>query len=262
MALGPTSPLFNGDPTAALTPDDAACGNSGGLIGGPLLSDVAAAQAVTPTQKSTIELGPNAQGNAAANNYFELNAISNPQAYLAQLQSFWSTANSWSGVTERIDGACPLVNPTSAEIAQWACDKWGINPVECYAEATIDGHWDQTGIGDNGGSVSAYQVAYRRQGHGWAGLLSSDLPAENTCFAADFFAGHLFAAYHGLTGETGACNLNAAVQTWLNGRGGGNSWSNQITQAINTQAWMRFFPSGMTIAGGAPAVGGLSAVGQ
>jgi hypothetical protein len=68
-----------------------------GLNCAPMLSDLAAEQQTPAEPKSTVELGPNAQANAAADNYFELNALANPSAYMAQLQNFWAAnLGSWA----------------------------------------------------------------------------------------------------------------------------------------------------------------------
>jgi hypothetical protein len=152
-----------------------AWGDGMGLIGGPLLTDAQAASFVVPTQKSTAELGlpctqcgnyytPNGPANVAADNYFNNIASTDPSNYLYQLQApdgFWATAASWGGVSTRIDGACPMANPTTAEIMQWAANKWGINPLLMYAEASEEGSWDNLTLGDNGCTSGVCQVADR-----------------------------------------------------------------------------------------------------
>jgi hypothetical protein len=58
--------------------------------------------------------------------------------YLYQLKArdgFWKTAAQWGGVSARNDGGCPMAIPTTAEILQWAKNKWRINPLLRYAEA-------------------------------------------------------------------------------------------------------------------------------
>jgi hypothetical protein len=43
------------------------------------------------------------------------------------------------------------------------------------------------------------------------------LARENTCFNADFYAGHFYSAFHGLTGETPPGNIGTALQCWYAG---------------------------------------------
>jgi hypothetical protein len=121
---------------------------------------------VAGTQKSNIETGPTGPGNAADNNYLNNIASTSPSNYLNQLQAsngFYAgyVNSSWRALVDRTDGACPMANPTSAEVLQWAANKWGINPLLMYAEATNESHWDQTAIGDHGGSSGLFQVADR-----------------------------------------------------------------------------------------------------
>src|SRR5262249_50825826 len=160
-------------------------------------------------QESQIETGSTGPGNAAANNYFNLIASTNPSSYLNQLQAsdgFYAAfvGSGWQAEAERIDGACPMAHPTTAEVLQWAGNEWGINPLLMYAEATVESHWDQTGIGDNGRSSGVLQVADRGSGHAWPGFSGSGsmLARESTCFNADFYGARLYSAFHGLTGET------------------------------------------------------------
>jgi hypothetical protein len=221
-----------------------------GLIGGPLLDDATAASKIVPEAKSTIETGSDGNANEAANNYFELDALADPSSYQSQLDSFWSGANPWDGVSQRIDGACPLENPTTADVAQWAAAKWGINPTLMYAEAVQEGHWDQLSLGDGGTSSGVWQVADRGSGHAFPGFAGagSNLARENTCFNADFYAGHLYAAFHGWTGECPASDIAAAIQSWFSGQAstGGGQYSSQVLAIVADQGWLAFFPSGMS----------------
>jgi hypothetical protein len=193
-----------------------------GLIGGPLLDDLQAVAFVKPTQKSEMEKGPLGPAIAADNNYFNYIASTDAGAYLNQLRGFHAAYEpgrghaSWQAVADRIDGACPMAHPTTAEVLQWAGNKWGINPLLMYAVATNEGHWDQTGIGDNGTSSGLMQVADRGANHSFPGFSESGamLARENTCFNADFFAAWLFAAFHGLTGENRGGNITAAIQSY------------------------------------------------
>jgi hypothetical protein len=253
--IGPQIPGLTGDASAIQGADTnpADFGNypaGNGLIGGPLLNDLQAAERVVPTQKSNIETGPDAAANAAANNYFELNAISNPTDYLNQLHSLWSAYadRGWYQVIERVDGACPMTNPTTAMVAQWAANKWGINPLLLYAEATNESHWDQTGLGDAGCSSGILQVAdcnnAQKPNHAFPGFsgAGANLARENTCFNADFYAAHLWAAFHGLTGETPAGDIGAAIQSWDTGNAPtAGSYTAQIYNILSNQGWISAF---------------------
>ncbi|MBV8773009.1 MAG: hypothetical protein JO166_11890 [Deltaproteobacteria bacterium] len=215
---------------AILLMASSACGNPAegtcpaNLIGGPLVSNSQAAAMVVATPRSIVETGPNGPANAAANNYF---STVDQADYMAQLAAFHATADPWGGVTARIDGACPLWHPTTAQVLQWAAHKWGINPALLYAEATIEGDWDMTSIGDAGGSSGVLQVADRpanRPGgedHAFPGFAGagSMLARESTCFNADYYAGHLYAVYHGLMvgQKTPPGDINAAIQEWFIG---------------------------------------------
>src|SRR5215469_13035232 len=101
-----------------------------GLAGGPLLDDLEAAKLVVPTPQSVVETGPNGPTNAAANDYYLYTYSTNLPYYQWQLSEFWTEyfGSSWYDVVQRIDGACPMWKPTTAEILQWAANKWGINP--------------------------------------------------------------------------------------------------------------------------------------
>ncbi len=198
------------------------------LIGGPLLSDWQAASFVKKTQKSNIELNSAGTGyaNAVANNYFNYIASTNPSNYLYQLQAFHSAYNygwgaSWKAEVYRVDGACPIANPTTAEVLQWAANKWGINPLLLYADATIESHWDQTGVGDYGGSAGLFQIADRdtsvSPNHAYPGFSGggSMLARESSCFNADFYAAFIYSAFHGLIGGgAGQNNILGSVQLW------------------------------------------------
>ena len=149
--------------------------------------------------------------------------------YLSQLNavnSGWGTGP-MATVMTRVDGMCPIVNPTTAEIIQWAANKWGLNPKYGYTEACDDGDWNNTSLGDNGTSSGVFQVADRRVGHGWPPLVAanSNLARENTCYNADFFFANRWAAFHsahqgdalGITEETPPYNMADTVQAWLQG---------------------------------------------
>ena len=231
-----------------------------GLIGGPLLDDITASQFVVPTIPSSVEQGPTGLANQALNNYYEMIVSTNQgSAYQAQLQQFWSAwgSNNWGGVINRIDGACPIANPTTAEVMQWAANKWGINPLLAYAEATHDGDWDQTTLGDGGTSSGVTQVAdlntSTRPYHAFNGFtgLAANLSRENTCFSADFWAGHLYAAFHGLTGECAGKTLDigGAIQTWADGSGtcGSGNYTTIMYNSITSQDWVKRFFGGTAL---------------
>ena len=222
-----------------------ACGNN--LIGaGPPLSDAQAAAMVRPAPDSSTDAA-----NAAANNYYPTHQA----GYAQELAAWRAGAPSWGGVTAHIDGACPLNHPNTAEIIQWAADKWHINPALMYAEAVVEHGWMQGGTrGDSGGSVGLFQVADRvanRPGgstHFFPGLENSNLAWENSCFNADFYAGRLYAVFNGLAGATTpAGNLIDAVQAWFqhNAMGPG-PYSNDVCTALADQSWRRFF-GGQTV---------------
>lgn len=231
-----------------------------GLIGGPLLDNYQAAQNVIPTQKSVVETGPNAAANLDDNNYFAGILYSNIGYYYWQLATFWSAYSntSWFHIAMRIDGACPLWEPTTAEILQWAANKWGINPLVLYADATQDGNWDNTSLGDwsdgVGTSSGVFQVADRNTVdhpyHAFPGFDGggANLARENTCFNADFYAGHLYAAFNGLTGECPAGDIAAAIQTWLAGHAeSAGAYSSEIGFLLENENWIWLYFGGVYV---------------
>jgi hypothetical protein len=233
-------------------------GGSGGgypLIGGPLLTDVQAASFVRVTQPSSIELGPNYPPNAAANNYFNNIAAANPTEYLNQLEGndgFYAAyaGYGWQAEIHRVTGGCPLANPTTAEVLQWAANKWGINPLLLYAEATEESGWDQTAVGDSGRSSGVFQVADRGANHAFPGFSGSGsmLARENTCFNADFYAAHLYSAFHGLTGETPASDIGTAIQSWFSGYvSSPGVYTAQVYNHLSTQDWVVLYFGGIQV---------------
>jgi hypothetical protein len=228
-----------------------------GLIGGPLLNDQQAASFVVATPRSDIELSlpchsagiywtPNGSDNAAANNYFNNIAATDPGDYQYQLSGFYTAyvGSSWQAVADRIDGACPMANPTTAEVLQWAGNKWGVNPLLMYAGTSGESEWDQTSIGDNGQSSGLFQIADRGATHAFPGFSGSGsmLARENSCFNADFYAAYMYAAFNGLIGGTGGGNIGTAVQSW--GYGPTTSpggYSDYIFSAISTTWWAVLF---------------------
>ncbi len=231
-----------------------------GLTGGPLLDNLQAAQGVTPAPPSTVETGANGAANAASNNYYLSIYSTNLPYYQWQLNEFWSAyaGSSWYDVSQRIDGACPLSSPTTAEILQWAAYKWGINPLVLYAEATQEGDWDNTSLGDwsdgIGTSSGVFQVADRntadRPHHSFPGFTGggANLARENTCFNADFYAAHLYAAFNGLTGECPAGDIGAAMQAWLVARtAAAGAYFTEIYQIMVNQKWVQLYFNGVNI---------------
>jgi hypothetical protein len=235
------------------------------LIGGPLLDDVTAATFVVKTQKSSVETGATGAANTAANDYFHCVATSstnnatcvsgtNYKAAITLFQSDYSATN-WFPEIQRVDGGCSMITPTTAEVLQWAANKWGINPILLYAEANNEGDWDQTAIGDNGRSSGILQVADRGANHAWPGFeytSTQNLARESTCFNADFFAAHLWSAFnHGtappLTGECSGVTLDigGAIQSWFDGSatcGDGAQYLADFDSALNSKIWeSRFF---------------------
>jgi hypothetical protein len=251
---GATIPILTGSATGIVGPDTNpahyrqynAPGGSGagyGLIGGPLINDLEATSFVKATEKSDPETGPNGPVIALDNNYFNSMASTAPDAYLSQLRAFHAgyAGSSWRAEAERIDGACPLAHPTTAEVLQWAANKWGINPILMYAEATVESGWDQTGIGDNGRSSGVLQIADRGDYHAFAGFTGSGsmLARENTCFNADFYAAHLYSAFHGLTGETTAGDIGRALQSWYSGSvSSPGPYTASVYDALKNRSWV------------------------
>ena len=216
------------------------------LMGGPLLSNWQAASFVKATQRSAIELGGNGWANQQANNYFNSIASSSPGYYWYQISSFRAgyQYSAMQAEANRIDGACPMANPTTAEVLQWAGNKWGINPVLLYAEVTVESSWDQTAVGDYGRSSGLLQVADRGDGHAFPGFDGggSMLARESSCFNADFWAGRLFAAFNGITGQSPAGDIGAAIESWY----AGSAWSaggyaSYVYSMMDNQQWSSWY---------------------
>jgi hypothetical protein len=252
-AIGPTIPGLTGNAAVADPPNpSSASGNcpAGLVLGGPLPNDLQAAQMVQPAPKSTVETGPNAQANAAANNFFAFQGLSNPSNYLAQLNSFWS-AHGCPGsgsVYCRVDGACPLSGSVSTAMAlEWAAHKWNLQPALLYAEASIDGNWDMTSFGDGGCSVGPMQVAFcnnsSHPNHAFPGLSGTTLANQNTCFNTDMYAATIYGAYNGSIDGCAAGNIAISIQQWDNGLNycSAGSWAQQTCDAIANQSWSSYF---------------------
>jgi len=65
------------------------------------------------------------------------------------------------------------------------------------------------------------------------------LARESTCFNADFFAAHLYAAFRGWTGECPGGDIGTAIETWyappVNSPG---AYTSLIYYNINVQLWV------------------------
>jgi Bacterial Ig domain len=196
--------------------------NGGHLAGRGLMSDSQAAGHVLSAPKSVVETGAAkgsavAAANATANAYYYNHGNSSTYAHqLAIFHSAWKG----DGIMQRVDGACRLGrHPTTAEILQWAAHKWGFSSLVAYAEATDDGSWNMTKLGDDGCSIGVAQVAYcnnaSHPNHAIQGLKSGSaghlLPKENTCFNVDLFAAFLYKHY---TRGCGRGDLPVAIQQW------------------------------------------------
>ncbi|MBV9481548.1 MAG: hypothetical protein JO249_12475 [Acidobacteria bacterium] len=247
----------------------------GGLIGGPPMSDQAAAAAVVPTPRSSVELGPNGAANEAANSYYYRISQTDPASYAAQLAA-WHAAYPANSVWQRVDGACNLgANPTTAEVLQWAGNKWGISPQLMYAEATVEGDWNMLAVGDAGGSHGLLQVNDRvanrpgGQNHAAPGFngAGANLAQENSCFNADVYGARAYASYQQSHNEAGA------IQQWFNLQNSPGPYSQKVCSTLQSQGWDKFFSravpsSGCTVSTtatnptfGNPGPGGLVAAG-
>jgi hypothetical protein len=244
---------FGGPSPGGPPPTGASCDQN--LIGGPLLSDAQAAARVVPTPKSSVELGAHGAANAAANSY-AFTHQGDPQ-YAAQLSAFHAA---WGGdpIASRVDGNCAALgpNPTTGEILQWAAYRWGISPLVLYAEASDDGGWDMTSIGDNGGSVGVAQVADSNNPthphHAIRGLNIGEgghlLPSENTCFNVDLMASAVYRQYVG--NDCGHGNFVLALSTWMSGptHCGANTYTSRMCSSIASEDWTRRFFNNQSVA--------------
>jgi hypothetical protein len=280
---GATIPQITGDPSGlGGDTNDADYGNYNapggqspdgvGLIGGPLLDDMTAATHVVATPQSSVETNNSAcndstsqdcsgystiaEANAHDNDYFNSIASNNPSDYVNQVQAFTSEWNdAWA---QRIDGACPIANPTTAEALQWAANKWGINPLLMYAEATEEGDWDNTTLGDVhdgiGTSSGVLQVADTNTSsapeHAWQGFSGAGhrLSRENTCFNADFYAARLWAAFNGITGECPQGDIGACVESWMYGHvSSAGSYAKLVFGHLSSRDWEQQYFNGQQV---------------
>lgn len=211
-----------------------------GLIGRPLLDDLQAASLTqivgyTRNENPSIDIYGTAADNITGDNYYQTAASTGAgqTAYLAELAGYYSGQTDMpSSVAHRVDGACPIVNPTIGEAMQWAALKWGIDYHYLAADACQEGHFDiehfpgDTGsCGGNfdmwgGCSTGSWQVADRGSNHGWSGLISGagqNLAAESVCFQADFYMMTRWATFYGVFSDFGSAipfNLANTVQVW------------------------------------------------
>jgi Right handed beta helix region len=240
LEIGPQISELTGAPIPpADTSPSAAVGNcpAGLITGNGEVDDLQAAQEITPTQKSTVETGPTANPNAAANNYFELNGLSNPSSYLTQLDNFWASygcpdSGAWQC---RVDGACPIDNATTADALQWAANKWGLQPDLLYAAATQIGNWQQYSANTSAScSSGVLQVADCNSSSQTSA--SAQLAAENTCFDADLWAGDVWASYNGLNPDAPGNNVAVAIQSSYSGQASATAGDATSTLSTNSQS--------------------------
>jgi hypothetical protein len=230
------------------------------MIGCPLLDDRQAASVTMTTPLSVDEAGTgcadgqNSCGSPAAQQafdyYFQNIALNNQADYESQLAYFHNGTDIPAVVSARIDGACPIVNPTLAEAAQWAAYKWGENPKWLYGDTEGEGNWDATALGDNGTSVGPWQIAYIGANHGWTGLIGSNLAPESACFDADFYAASRWATFYGVYPEVNSNDITADVQAWDTGSqysSGGSSYQVGIFNNILTSSWVDGAFNGVSI---------------
>jgi hypothetical protein len=76
--------------------------------------------------------------------------------------------------------------------------------------------------------------------HAFAGFAGagSMLSRENTCFNADFFAAHLYAAYQGWTGECPGGDIGTAIETWWSAATSAGVYTARVYQNLNAQLWV------------------------
>ena len=220
------------------------------ILGGPLLSDWDAASLVKATRQSSVEA--NSWGNQVANNYFNTIAANNPNDYIAQYNAFQSEYRGTNGeiLMSRVDGGCPIANPTSAEAMQWAGLKWGMNPLLLYAEATNESGWDQTACGDQGRSCGLMQVADRGYNHAYPGFsgYGSNLSRENTCFNAEFYAAIIYGIYTGVIAKAPPGDIGAAIESWYSGYApAADGYANVIYGYMGNRNWESWYFGGQPV---------------
>ena len=222
------------------------------MLGGPLLDDMTAASLVKATRQSSVETGGNGAANQADNDYFNYIAANNPNDYIAQYNAFQSAYHGTNGeiLMSRVDGGCPIANPTTAEAMQWAGLKWGMNPALLYAEATVESGWDQTAIGDNGNSSGIMQVADRGANHAYPGFsgYGQNLARENTCFNAEFYAAIIYGIYTGVIAKAPAGNIGAAIESWYTGSASApDGYYNTVVSNMSNQNWVNLYFGGQSV---------------
>jgi hypothetical protein len=235
-------------------------GDGYGLIGGPLITDDQAAAHVVATQQSCVENGSCDNGqfatvNADANNGFNWWASNNPSDYVNQLNA-WKSAykgNPWYPIIQRVDGACPMANPTTAEVLQWAANKWGINPLLAYAVASYESSLNQAAINTHGGSgnedAGLFQISDRGANHAYPGFdgYGANLARENTCFNADFWGAYIYGAYHGILGSPGG-DIGAAIESYGDGYAtSAGPYTQGVYSYLTQQIWVSWFYNGVPV---------------
>ncbi|HJU28492.1 MAG TPA: hypothetical protein VJ718_04950, partial [Candidatus Binataceae bacterium] len=70
----------------------------------------------------------------------------------------------------------------------------------------------------------------------------------NTCFNADFYAAHLWAAFQGFTGECPAGDIGAAIQTWYSGSASAaGSYTASVYNHLTAQDWISIYFNGVAV---------------
>jgi hypothetical protein len=253
---GTASGISGADTNSADYGNYPAWGDNYPLIGGPLLNDIQAASFVKATQQSAIETSSQwGWANQQANSYFNYIASNNPQDYLNQLRAFQSAYNvsPWQPEIDRVDGACPMTNPTTAEVLQWAANKWGINPLLAYASASYESSLNQAGINTHGGSgdedAGLFQIGDRGANHAYPGFdgYGANLARENSCFNADFWGAWIWAAYRGIVGSPGG-DIGVAIESYPDGYAtSAGPYTQGVYSYLTQQIWLSWFYNGVPV---------------
>lgn len=243
--------VFNATTTAAYNLDGQ------GLVNGQLLDDAQAAAMVTSLgtlPPSSVETtGSQTQ---TADFYYQ---NSNPTNYAAELVGWNKQTVFPTVVAARVDGACPLHNPNTAQANAWAAFKWGLNPKLGLGEATQEDQFNVNAPGDvnscadtghdmwGGCSTGWEQIADAGANHGWSGLLPPNkLAAESACFHFDFFYMHYYAEYYGLFlewGQISAGQITQAIQYWCGPSC--SNYSTNVLNAVNNASWVNQYYGGV-----------------
>jgi len=277
---GNYSAVSGGSYTGGISTPSSAAGPGGmPIMGYPLLTDQQAASLVQVTPLTTAERGTGCPdgtatcGTAAqqqASDYYyqtQASTSSGQTAYLNNLAAYQSTQTAVpAAVAARVDGACPFVNPTLAEVAQWGAYKWGIDPIFPYAETENDGNWDAVAYGDCGGgtctsanqtSIGPWQVADEGSNHGWSGLISgggNTLVKSSVCFQIDFYMMTRWWSYFSgsIIGSANEQNLVDTVASYDTGgpppyTGDALTYQEAVYSSLTSDSWVSRAFGGTTI---------------